>query len=78
MKKGNEASTSIILAGRALLVKMLITLEPCYAFGSNFEYFFFSFFILFFSFLFLFIIFFNFLFLFFYCFFLFFLFSSLF
>ena len=26
--KGNEASPSIILAGRALLVKMLITLEP--------------------------------------------------
>ena len=39
-EKGEEASSSIILAGRALLVKMLITLEPPYAFGSNFEYFF--------------------------------------
>ena len=28
MKKGDDASPSIILAGRALLVKMLITLEP--------------------------------------------------
>ena len=28
MIKGDRASTSIILAGRALLVKMLITLEP--------------------------------------------------
>ena len=38
MQKGDEASPSIILAGRALLVKMLITLEPRGAFGSNFEY----------------------------------------
>ena len=38
MKKGDEASPSIILAGQALLVKMLITLEPRGAFGSNFEY----------------------------------------
>ena len=38
MKKCDEASPSIFLAGRALLVKMLITLEPRYAFGSNFEY----------------------------------------
>ena len=36
MKKGNEASPSIILAGRALLVKMLITLEPHGILGSNF------------------------------------------
>ena len=35
----HEASSSIILAGRALLVKMIITLESGYAFGSNFEYF---------------------------------------
>ena len=34
MKKGDEVSPGIILAGQALLVKMLITLEPCYAFGS--------------------------------------------
>ena len=40
MRKCDEASPSIILVGRALLVKMLITLEPRYAFGSNFEYFF--------------------------------------
>ena len=38
MKKGDEASPSIILADPAILVKMLITLEPCCAFGSNFEY----------------------------------------
>ena len=38
MKKGDEASPSIILAGRALVVKMHITLEPCCAFGSKFEY----------------------------------------
>ena len=41
---------------QALLVKMLITLEPLYAFGSNFEYsllpFFLSFFFSFFFFLF--------------------------
>ena len=36
MKKGDEALESIILAGRALLVKMLITLEPHRIFGSNF------------------------------------------
>ena len=36
MKKGDEASPIIISAGRALLVKLLITLEPCCAFGSNF------------------------------------------
>ena len=48
MKKGDEASPSIILAGRALLVKMLITLEPRYAFGLNYEYFFFLFFFFFF------------------------------
>ena len=41
MKKGDESSPSIILASRALLVKMLITLEPRYAFGSIYEYFFF-------------------------------------
>ena len=38
MKKGNEASPSIILAGRALLVKMLIPLAPCCVFDSKFEY----------------------------------------
>ena len=38
MKKGDKASPSIILAGRALLVKMLITLEPRVAFGLNFVY----------------------------------------
>ena len=37
-KKGDEASPSIILAGQALLVKMLITLEPHGIFGSNFAY----------------------------------------
>ena len=37
MRKGDEASPSIILAGRALLVKMLIPLEPRGAFGSTFE-----------------------------------------
>ena len=36
MKKCDEASLSIILAGGALLVKMLITLEPDGIFGSNF------------------------------------------
>ena len=35
MKKGDKASLSIILAGRALLVKMLITFEPHGIFGSN-------------------------------------------
>ena len=38
MKKGDKASPSIILAGQALLVKMLITLEPHGIFGSNFVY----------------------------------------
>ena len=38
MKKIEEASPSIILAGRALLVKMFITLEPHGIFGSNFAY----------------------------------------
>ena len=37
MQKGDEASPSINLAGQALLVKMLITLEPHGIFGSNFE-----------------------------------------
>ena len=36
MKISDEASPSIILAGQALLVKMLITLEPQGIFGSNF------------------------------------------
>ena len=36
MQNGIEASPSIILAGQALLVKMLIPLEPCGAFCSNF------------------------------------------
>ena len=38
MKNGDEASPSINLAGRALLVKMLITLELYGIFGSNFVY----------------------------------------
>ena len=38
MQKGDKASPSIILACRALLVKMLITLEPLGIFGSNFVY----------------------------------------
>ena len=38
MKKGDEASPSIILAGRALLVKMLITIESHGMLGSNFVY----------------------------------------
>ena len=38
MQKGDEASPSIILAGRVLLVKMIITLEPHGIFGSNFVY----------------------------------------
>ena len=38
MEKGDEASPSIICAGRALLVKMLITIEPHGKFGSNFVY----------------------------------------
>ena len=53
MQNGDEVSASIILAGRALWMKMLITLEPRYARGSNFEYFFFLFshFLIFFFFL---------------------------
>ena len=35
-EKGDESSPSIILAGRAILVKMLKTLEPDGIFGSNF------------------------------------------
>ena len=46
MKKCDEASPSIILAGQALLVKMIITLEPHGIFGSNFVTFS-SFFVLF-------------------------------
>ena len=38
MQKGDEASSSIILAGQAFLVKMLITLEPHGIFVSNFVY----------------------------------------
>ena len=38
MQKDDEASPSIILAGRALLVKMLITLEPHGISGSNVVY----------------------------------------
>ena len=36
MQNGDEASPSINLAGQALLVKMLITLEPHDIFSSNF------------------------------------------
>ena len=38
MRNGDEVSPSIIFAGLALLVKMLITLEPCGSFGTNFLY----------------------------------------
>ena len=38
MKKGDKASPSIILAGRALLVKMLKTLEPHGISGANFVF----------------------------------------
>ena len=38
MKKVDEASPNIILAGRALLVKMLIILELHDIFGSNLVY----------------------------------------
>ena len=38
MQKGGEASPSIILTDRALLVKMLFTLEPQGIIGSNFVY----------------------------------------
>ena len=51
MQNGDESSPSIIFAGRALLLKMLITLELRYALGSDFEYFFSFLFFLFFSFL---------------------------
>ena len=37
MRNGDGASPSIILAGLALLVKMLITLELCGPFGSKFS-----------------------------------------
>ena len=37
-QNGDKASPSIILAGKALLVKMLITLELHGIFGSNFVY----------------------------------------
>ena len=35
MQKGDEVSPSIIMAGRAVLVKILITVEPDGIFGSN-------------------------------------------
>ena len=38
MQNDDEASPSIILAGQALFVKMLITLGPRGAFGSNYAY----------------------------------------
>ena len=38
MKKGDVALLSIILAVRAHLVKILITLEPHVIFGSHFVY----------------------------------------
>ena len=38
MSNDDEASSSIILAGRALLVKMLITLELHGIFASNFVF----------------------------------------
>ena len=38
MQNGDEASPSIILVGRALLMKLLITLERQGIFGSNFVY----------------------------------------
>ena len=38
MQNGDEATPSINLAGRALLMKMLITLELCGIFCSNFVY----------------------------------------
>ena len=37
MRNVDEASPNIILAGLALLVKMLITLELCGSFGSKFS-----------------------------------------
>ena len=38
MQNSDKASLSIILAGRAFFVKMLITLERCGIFGSFFFY----------------------------------------
>ena len=38
MQNGDEASSSIILADKALLVKMVITLVPHGIFGSYFVY----------------------------------------
>ena len=38
MQNGDEASPSIVFASRALLVKVLITLEPHGIFGSNCMY----------------------------------------
>ena len=38
MQNGDEASPSIILAGKALLVKRLSTLEPHGIFSSNFAF----------------------------------------
>ena len=38
MNKGDEASPTINLANQALLVNMLITLEPHGIFGLNFVY----------------------------------------
>ena len=38
MRNGDEASASIILASVALLVKILITLEPCGSFDLNILY----------------------------------------
>ena len=38
MQNSDEASPSIVLAGRPLLVKMLVTLEPHGIFRSNFVY----------------------------------------
>ena len=35
MQNGDEASLNIVWAGQALLVKMLITLEPCGIFCSD-------------------------------------------
>ena len=38
MQNDDDASPSINLTGRPLLVKMIITLEPRGIFGSNFVY----------------------------------------
>ena len=37
-QNGDESLLSLILDGRGLLVKMLITLEPHHMFGSNFAF----------------------------------------